>query len=540
MSGPLAHIPAVALWLCLLAVVGSVAGTAAVSARQAEDPAGPHPAARESMPGPPVLPPSTDTLRISLAEAVLSALERNPDLAIRRLDPVIARTAVAEERAAFDPVLTASADYSESQIRRFLGSQPQPYEITSELTGYAAGVSLRLPTGTTVALDAVVDRSTSSIFASQYSGNIGLTLTQSLLRGFGFGANLASLRRARLDLDISRAELRAFAERLVADTRAAYWRLYLAGEEVRIQEESLNLALRQKEESLVRIEVGRLAEVELAAVQAEVARRGSALIDARSAYEQARLDFLYLVDPQVRGSDDSPGQRAAAAPNWSTLVIPVDGPVIPADTLEAVPVHEEVAVRFRPDLAQARLAYEQGEIEVARTGNGLLPRLDFFITLGRTTYAETFRDALPEVDSPFRNVNLGLQFEFPLPDRGPRAAARRAKVSREQLEQAVVNMNRLVRKDVRSGYVEVIRARRQIDATRATRELEQANLDAELEKFRVGRSTNLLVLQVQRDFIVSKLEEIRAVVGFLTALDDFYLTEGTLLERQGIEVPGEI
>lgn len=494
-----------------------------------------------------LLPPPADTLRISAAEAVLSALERNPDLLIQRRNPTLARAAVSEERAAFDPVLTAAATRDKSKTQRFLGSQPQPFELVSELTGYDAGLAIRLPTGTTLSLDAFINGSTSSIYASQYSGNVGLTLTQSLLRGFGTAANLASLRRARLDLEISRSELRGFAELLVAATRAAYWRLYLAAEVVHIQEESLDLARRQREESLARVEVGRLAEVELAAVQAEVARRESALIDGQSAYEQARLDFLYLVDPVGRASaeagglpeDPVPG-AAASATAWSTLVIPVDTPALPADTLDAVAIHEEVAVRYRPDLVQARLAYEQGRVEVARTKNGLLPRLDFFITLGRTTYADAFRDALPEVDSPFYNVNAGVTFEFPILDRGARAAAKQAEVSRDQLEQALVNMNRLVRRDIRSGYVEVVRTRRQIDATRATRELEQANLDAEQEKFRVGRSTNLLVLQVQRDFILSRLEEIRALVGHLTALDEFYVAEGTLLERQGIEVPEEL
>jgi len=494
-----------------------------------------------------LLPPPADTLRISIDEAMLSALERNPDLLIQRRSPTRARAAVSAERAAFDPVLTAAATRDKSKTQRFLGSQPQPFELVSELTGYDAGLAIRLPTGTILSLDAFINESTSSIFTSQYSGNVGLTLTQSLLRGFGTAANLASLRRARLDLEISRSELRGFAELLVAAIRAAYWRLYLAAQEVDIQQESLDLAGRQREESLARIEVGRLPAVELAAVQAELARRESALIDAQSAYEQARLDFLYLVDPAgrvpVAAGEESGGaalRTGPAATAWSTFVIPVDAPTIAADTLNAVAIHEEVAVRYRPDLAQARLAYEQGRIEVAHTKNGLLPQLDFFITLGRTTYANTFREALPDIDSPFYNVNAGVSFEFPILNRGARADALRAKVSRDQLEQALVNMNRLVRRDIRSGYVEVMRTRRQIDATRATRELEQANLDAELEKFRVGRSTNLLVLQVQRDFILSRLEEIRAVVRHLTALDEFYVAEGTLLERQGIEVPEEL
>ena len=45
----------------------------------------------------------SDTLQIKLQEAILLALERNPDMAIQRLEPAIAKSYADEERAAFDP-----------------------------------------------------------------------------------------------------------------------------------------------------------------------------------------------------------------------------------------------------------------------------------------------------------------------------------------------------------------------------------------------------------------------------------------------------
>jgi len=321
-----------------------------------------------------------DTLRINLQDAVFTALEHNPDLSIQRLNPSIAKSYVDEARADFDPVLTASATRDESKTQRFLGASPEPFEVTSQRSQYNAGLSETLPTGTNLSVDASISGSESSIYTSEYSGNIGLTVTQPLLRGFGFGANLADLRKARVDLEISRSELRGMAERLVADTEKAYWDLYLAAEEIHIQEESLRLAERQLSESLERVAVGKLPELELAAVRAEVAKRQGALIDAQSRYEQVRLDFLFLLNP------------TAQAP-WSTVPMPIDRPSVAADSLDDISIHEQLALKQRPDLEQARLAYQKGELDVTYTKNGLLPRLDFFITLGRTSYAQTFDKA---------------------------------------------------------------------------------------------------------------------------------------------------
>ncbi len=471
--------------------------------------------------------PAADTLRISLESAVLTALERNPGLSIQRLAPARAEAGVQEQRAAFDPTLTLSASRDETKSQRFLGAQPNPFELTSERTQYSAGLSEILPTGTSISVDASVDGSTSSLYQPQYSGNIGITVTQSLLNGFGPGPNLASLRKARLDLEISRAELRAAAEQLLAETEQAYWALYLAAEETDIQRESLRLAEQQMNESLERVAVGKLPELELAAVRAEVAARRGALIDAESRYEQARLDLLFLLNP-------------ADPASWSTIPVPVDRPTLSPDSLDDVSAHETLALRHRPDLQQARLDHAKGELDVVRTRNGLLPRLDFFITMERTSYARTFKEALPDVGSPFYSINAGVSFDLPIPHRSARAQAKKARKTEEQLQLAMHNMRRLAERDVRGAYVEVLRTRQQIEATRVTRDLQEKNLAAELEKFRVGKSTNLQVLQVQRDYTTSRLDGIRSVVDYLSALVQLYVMEGTLLERRGIDVPSDL
>ncbi|MCK4768557.1 MAG: TolC family protein, partial [Desulfobacula sp.] len=87
-------------------------------------------------------------------------------------------------------------------------------------------------------------------------------------------------------------------------------------------------------------------------------------------------------------------------------------------------------------------------------------------------------------------------------------------------------------------YIEVNRTKEQISASTATRKFQEEKLRIETEKFRVGRSTNLFVAQVQRDFLASRIGEVKAVVNYLKAIVDFYRLEGSLLERRGIRAPG--
>ena len=463
-----------------------------------------------------------ETYPISIRNAMILALERNPAVAIQRLDTDVTETMSSEQRSEFDPSISATVDQSQTKLQRFLGTRPDPVAMTWDRSNYNFDITQVLPTGTTLSASASMTGSVSSLYTDQFSGIVGVSVTQSLLRGFGVGPSLANLRKAKIDVEISKSELQGVAERLISDVEKAYWNLYLSAEEIVIQNKSLELADKQLQESLERVAVGKLPELELAAVHAEVATRRRTLIDAQSSYDQARLQFLFLLFPSERSA-------------WETRPIPVDIPFIPEDSLDVIDIHEELGMKYRPDLFQARLELEKGELDIVRTKNGLLPRLDLFVSMGKTTYSKTFNDAIPDLQSPFHELRGGLTFELPVTNRQARSQANRARFTRDQMELSLKNMERLVQMDIRSAYIEVERAKQQIEATLVSRELQEKKLGAEEEKFRVGKSTNFLVLQAQRDFIASQLDEAGAKVAYLNALIDLYQMEGTLLKRRGIE-----
>jgi outer membrane protein len=466
-----------------------------------------------------------EVFNVGIKDSILRALENNPTVTIQRLNSEITSTSVKEQRAAFDPQVTVTGNKSNTKTEAQLGTRPEPIQLTTERTRLSISISETIPTGTTLTLNSNITGSVSSLYTDQAIGNIEISITQSLLQGFGTGANLASLRKAKLDVDISQEELKAFSENLVSRVEKAYWSLYLAGEKISIQKESLTLAERQLNDSMERVAVGRLAEIELAAVNAEVASRREALIDAQSSYEKARLQFLYLLNPQ--GED-----------MWTMMPVTIDKPFVPDDAMDEVTVHEKLGLKYRPDLQQARLSMEKGDLDVRQTKNGLLPRLDFFLTYGKNRYAESFSDATPDPGSPYSSLVTGFTLAIPFPNRKARARYDRSLKSIEQMELSLKNMERLVELDVRSAYIEAVKTRHMIEATKVTRELQQKNMDAELEKFRVGKSTNFLVLQAQRNFTAAKLDESGTMVGYLNALIDLYQMQGTLLERRGIEIPG--
>jgi outer membrane protein TolC len=465
-------------------------------------------------------------LKVTVTEAILLCLENNRSLVVQRLNPAIQQTAEDRERAVFDPAINADVSAGRVKGERLARSGSETEDFTIDAAEGIISLELYFPTGTTVALEASSQMDDSSLYDSRfYDSRLGMTVTQALLRGFGTDVNLARLRQARLDTRMSEYELRGFTEFLVAEVESTYWDYALARRQIEIVEESLKVARQQLSETRELIEVGRLAKAELAAVQAEVAAQEQALIEARANKESIRLQLLRLLNPAGPGI-------------WQRELDLIHQPTLPEIKLENVELHVAVAMRMRPILNEARLEILKGDLELVQTQNGLLPLMDLFITLGKSGYADSFGESVSNFKKDSYDALAGVRFNYPIFNRDAKALHRRAQLTREQTQKALENLSQLVEVDVRTAYIEVNRTKQQIAASSATRMFDEEKLRTETEKLRVGKSTSFLVAQAQRDLLVSRIAEVRALANYLKALINLYRQDGSLLERRGISAPG--
>lgn len=449
-------------------------------------------------------------LTLTSTEAALRALSGNRSLKVERYRPEIARTAEEAALAPFDPLLSASA--SRTLTRDGNGKTSNTGAASAKGEAYLdTGTTLEAGIGTQWAQKPVKDQT-----------RLHLTATQALLRGFGREANLAAVLQAALDTSASAFELKGFAQELSANAAAAYWNYLLALRRIEIVNTSLAVAKAQRDDTIERIRVGTLAEIEKVAAEAEVASREEARIDAESQAATAKITLLRLL------GEEAPRELACAEP-----------PAAPPQTLDDPEDHVKLALASRPDLAQARLELERGDLELVKTKNGLLPKLDAFLTLGKSGYSDSFGGMMNDLDGKGYDASVGVTGELPWRNRAARADERRARLTRAQAEESLKNLESLARADVRSAHIEARRQLSRIDATAATRRYREETFEGERAKFRAGRSTNLLVSQAERDLLESRLAELDAQVSFQKALTDLYRKDGSLLTRLGIRAPGE-
>ncbi|TAL18599.1 TolC family protein [bacterium] len=456
-------------------------------------------------------------LRLTVLEAVRMAFEHNRAYAVKKTITAIKRENEEKALAAFDPVVSGSL----SAGKKFTDVST-PSSKSSDTLDAEGKVTKKLEMGMVLegsANASITDPGTSSV-------RLGAAVTAPLMQGKGEEANLYEVRLARLDADASEYEVRALAESTASSTIAAYWDYSLALMELKIVEESLALAQRGLDETNGRIEAGKLAESERVTAEAEVALRRQAVIDADSRLEKAGIDLLRLLNP--------PSENL-----FALKIAPAESKELPAPPLPPLEEGVRGALKLRPEANQARLDIRRGELSVAKTRNGLLPKLDLFIRLGKSGYADSFGQAAGEFFGESYDASAGVTFSFPLGNRAARASEKSALLEKGQAEEALGNLLQLIEADVRKAHIEARRQLDQIEATKASERLEAEKARSASERYEVGRATGYEVALARRDEMEAHLGTVRASAGYLKALAELQRLEGALLDAYGISAPGQ-
>jgi len=489
------------------------------------------PVAEEQIAGPPteesgVTPaPQPSTLALTRDGAILTALARNRSLAVERFARDISATYVHGARAAFDPNLLATVSYgranrpsSQEGVTSVADEDREPAvsrDLETDLS-----MSEFLPTGTEVFLSGGLSRSRSSSDWN-YEGSWSVGVNQSLLRGLGPDANLVALRQARNTTARGRHEFRSSVLELVYQAENAYWELVLATETVKIREFSVQLAKDQLGLNQDLIDVGKLSADAIVSAEAELASRKADLVDARANVKGRTIDLIRLLNPESQSQ-------------WELTFTALDPPETQSVDLRPE-ISAGLAALYRPELAQSRLDLANRDLEVLRTRNGLLPKLDAFGSYGRLSSGASGSDASSHLDDPmFDYYQVGLSLDVAPLNRGERASYRRARFEQELAKAAIENLEQMIEAQVRRAVVEAEKQWERIAAIRQAVKSRQEELKVEESRFMVGKSTNLDVSQVHRDLIQTQLDEVTARVRYIQAITSLYLTEGTLLARRGV------
>lgn len=436
----------------LLAVAAGCASRASF-----EVPPPPEPVAAEA----PRPPPDPAKGPLTAAEAVETALERNPDIkeAAARIEAALAGLDAA--RAALLPVIGADLSY-------LRGDAPSAYLAkTIDARDLPPGVNFNDP-GT--------------------FGNweVGTTLRWNIYRG---GRDRLGVWASEAGVAGAEAQREAVCNALVAAVLDAVLDVRAARELTAADEASIRSVTAQLDETRVRVESGQTLRSDLLSLEVRLAEAKERRIRTDVA---RRLALVAL-------------RRLLAWPDGMALDVADEAyPVrdLPATVLEAL----AVAYTHRGEVAAARRAVERARIEVESARRSYAPSLD----LEARWYGDDEQWGFAEDGG---NWLVGLALSFDFYDGGrKRANVRAARAVLEHVEEADRRALLAVAQDVETAYLRMEEAHARLEVAAQAVGASEESLDLVEKQYRGGTATVTRYLEAEAARTQARTARIRAAL----------------------------
>ncbi|MEM1444887.1 MAG: TolC family protein [Planctomycetota bacterium] len=475
----------------------------------------------------------TPTVALTLQRAIRLAVANNLDLRTARITPLIGDQQLIQADSAFDATLFAGAQWNDQDTPGpDSGAVPGlSGDRQSETLTLNTGIRQPLKaTGGVVQLETTLNRfnddpSVQGV-APFYDADLLLTLNQPLLRNFGRTVATAQIELAENARDAAVSELRASTINLVDAVVQAYWQVLFARQQLLIQANLLERTIEDRDRIKDRLEFD-ASQVQFTEANSFVELRRSDLLRARQAWRGASDQLKRLINAEDLPLTDE------------TLIVPADTPLdapLSFSLLDAV----TTALQERPDLRAAEFAIDDALIRQRVADNNKLPLLDLVASVGLGGIGiEDGQDAYDELaEGDYLDWLIGLDFEYPLGNRGPEALFEQRVLERRQ---AVLDYRRLAQDvvlEVKDALRDLVLQYELIGSTRAARRAAADNLRAIQAQEDAGTALTPeflnLKLDAQQRLANAETQEADALTGYMTAIAELYRTQGTLLEQMGV------
>jgi outer membrane protein TolC len=483
-----------------------------------------------------------ETVQLGLKDAILLGLKNNPAIEVERLEPLRALEQTLGERSIFDPTM-------ELELRKSYALEPygtaespffQPVQ-SSQNRHWNLTLKKLFITGTQFDLSFLNNRFTGSlpnqVLKPQYQPRLGFSLTQPLLRDFGWGLTTIFVRISENREEVSVLGYRVKLSQLIQRIIENYWGVVFAADDVRVQEKGVELADSLLRNAEAKLQVGLFAPVAVIEARAEKARREERLIVAKNNLDVAKAALSLLLNSNPGGSFLPRRVEAVDAPAFEET---------PLDRQKSL----EQAMLQRPELQSAALNIRNRELQLRFAENQLLPRLDFRVGAGLTGIAGDLKPgaanpfpggygtSLERLGGDFYNYSVGIVLQVPLGNGQAQSKHSLARIElaqekarqRELINQVVLEVERSVG-DAESGF-------KRIQTTRQAKDLAEENLRLQERRFEVGLITQKDVIDFQARSIDAQGAALRALTDYNNALAKLKLAEGGLLEAYNVKIEG--
>jgi outer membrane protein TolC len=489
------------------------------------------------------------SLRLTLDECIVRALKSNLAIQVAEYTPQQSEVSLSDARSQYLP--TMSLQYSPSHTENAAYSWLDTTGATTVrlANNYTGSINELTPLGGTFSLSMTSNRSDTNARATtinpRYSTNLRFSYNQPLLRNFGPKMTNRTITIARNNLDSSEVSFVNTVQSTIYSVIQSYWNLVYSVENLKVQKLGLQLSKELLEKNRRSVEIGTMAPLDVLTAEADVASREAGILAAEASVKANEDSLKVLIN---LSAEEEKGLQE---------IVALDSPAFDEETIELEQALA-TAMEKRPDIRISRINMKNTDINLSYAKNQLLPdfRLNAswsspglsgtqLVYQGNNPLSGVVIDSIPGFASDawkssfgfkYQNWSVSLTLNVDLSDYLTRANYVQAKLSKDQALLSLTQQEQLIIQEIRNSVRAVQTSYKQVQAYKLARELSEQKYNAELEKLRIGQSTDYLVLQYLRDMTSARVLELNSIIGYNIAQAGLERSMGTLLEKRNIKV----
>ncbi len=426
-------------------------------------------------------------------------------------------------RGSYDPTLAIgfSVDRTNSPLNSIVVSGLP--DVTTASTAFQTRYSQAFTTGSSISVGFNNMRQSSTqeflrfnpSFVSQFS----FSVTQQLLNGFGKAVGRRFLAVAENEKRIMNEVVRLQVNTTLAQAQNYYWDLVAARENVRVAEQSLEVAKRLYEDNKKREEIGTASGLDVITAESEVASRERDLVATRTVLQMREVDLKSAISKKI-----APLLMSVQIEPTDKLPEPQDSDILKLSDAQGI------AWKNRPEILQAEVNLETQEIAIRYEKDLVKPTLLVFANFNSSglygdrringiVFPGGISQALRQVRSwSYPEYAVGFSFNINLRNRAAIADDYRAKLEKQQTETNLQRTRNSIMLEVRKAVIGLLQAKAQVEAARNAAKLSGEALAAEEIRLLEGVSIPYNVIRRQRDYRSDRFAEIQAQVNYAKAL----------------------
>ena len=463
---------------------------------------------------------------LSLINSVRMTLTRQPDILLQEQQVEISKGQLQYSSGQFDSTLygTGNRSHDESPTRI---SSSQIFDITTDTTIAEAGLTKTFRNGVSIqpSVNLTQNDSIANAFSkTQDTTRVDFTVNVPLFKGRGVASTGAAEMAAKTEYEANLLDLRQTVAQKVFNTTGAYWNCLAALKNLYVQKDAEERSRRLLDETKKLIEGGETPAANLSQVSASLASKVAQRITGEQTLVEAKRNLGLAM--------------GCTSEEIQLLLLPSnDFLYLPPEKLNrmsgAGALWGEEALRYRADYLAAQKRTESTRILFEAARRDLWPKLNLSLNLGYAGLDEGSRmsrmiSALSN-NVPGASGGVFLRYELPIENNQARGILLQRAAAHRQSILTTEDLSRTIKSSVLLAISALENSALELTAFQDAALAYKVAVENEKQKFRLGWSTLLDVIQTEDRLTSAVLDEIAAQLRFANALASLRFQSGTIL-----------